>query len=289
MAPTLSVLWALVPLVTLGWGTGFSFAYAAVRLRDAALGWWAAGYFVAGAASLALLGASDSQGGDWRGTLGALLLRSRSSASALPTRLGSASIWSTPSTPWRREEGRLVAGPGPCCGENRDAASQRGTPDTRTSNPNLLVSCVSADPTSLVNTKTGVWSMQTTRRLPCWPIFRELAPPWQARSCRTARASVASATSRTCRSPWAWRRKPWTRRRRSWSFPDPAPLTDSLPTERATRDDPWRSMGARLVSAAESAESPLSHRCNGHCAARCYDHGTLLHLGFRTSRSDHGQ
>jgi DNA uptake protein ComE-like DNA-binding protein len=101
MAPTLSVLWALVPLVTLGWGTGFSFACAAVRLRDAALGWWAAGYFVAGAASLALLGASNSQGGDWRGTLGALL------AFAL-IGLGSAHAFGVrkhlvdPSTPWRR-------------------------------------------------------------------------------------------------------------------------------------------------------------------------------------------
>ena len=34
---SLSVLWALVPLLTLGWGTGFAFAYAAIRLRDGVL------------------------------------------------------------------------------------------------------------------------------------------------------------------------------------------------------------------------------------------------------------
>jgi hypothetical protein len=74
MLPALSYLWALVPLVTLGWGTGFSFAYAAYRLRDGVLGWWAAGYFALGALSFALVGASDNDGGDWRGTVGTLLI-----------------------------------------------------------------------------------------------------------------------------------------------------------------------------------------------------------------------
>jgi hypothetical protein len=74
MSPPLSVLWALVPLFTLGWGTGFSFAYAALRLRDAALGWYAAGYFVAGATSFLLLAASGEQGAGWRGTIGTFLL-----------------------------------------------------------------------------------------------------------------------------------------------------------------------------------------------------------------------
>jgi DNA uptake protein ComE-like DNA-binding protein len=102
MAPVTSVLWALVPLVTLGWGTGFSFAYAAVRLRDAALGWWAAGYFVAGATSLTLIGVSNSQGGGWRGTLGGVL------AFAL-IGLGSAHAFGIrphlvdPSATWRRK------------------------------------------------------------------------------------------------------------------------------------------------------------------------------------------
>ena len=38
MSPSLSVLWALVPVVTLGFGTGFSFSYAAFRLRSWMLG-----------------------------------------------------------------------------------------------------------------------------------------------------------------------------------------------------------------------------------------------------------
>jgi DNA uptake protein ComE-like DNA-binding protein len=74
MSPLLSILWALVPLATLGWGTGFSFAYAAIRLRDAVLGWCAAAYFVVGALSFALVATSNSQGGDWRGTLGTFLI-----------------------------------------------------------------------------------------------------------------------------------------------------------------------------------------------------------------------
>ena len=68
--PSLSILWALVPLVTLGWGTGFSFAYAAYRLHDGVLGWCAAGYLALGALSFALVGASDNDGSGWQGTLG---------------------------------------------------------------------------------------------------------------------------------------------------------------------------------------------------------------------------
>jgi hypothetical protein len=67
-----SVLWALVPLLSFGWGIGFSFTYAAIRLRDRALGLWAAGYFALGAISFALVNASNSQS-DWRGDVGALL------------------------------------------------------------------------------------------------------------------------------------------------------------------------------------------------------------------------
>jgi DNA uptake protein ComE-like DNA-binding protein len=102
MSAGASVLWALVPLVTLGWGTGFSFAYAAVRLRDVALGCWAAGYFLAAAASLALLGASNSQGNDWQATIGALL-------AFVLIGLGSAHAFGIrkhlvdPSRPWRRK------------------------------------------------------------------------------------------------------------------------------------------------------------------------------------------
>jgi hypothetical protein len=74
MLPSLSILWALVPLVTLGWGTGFSFAYAANRLRDGVLGWCAAGYLALGALSFALVGASDNDGSGWQGTLGTFLI-----------------------------------------------------------------------------------------------------------------------------------------------------------------------------------------------------------------------
>jgi Helix-hairpin-helix motif len=74
MLPSLSILWSLVPLVTLGWGNGFSFAYAAYRLRDGVLGWCAAGYFALGALSFGLVGASDNDGGDWRGSIGTLLI-----------------------------------------------------------------------------------------------------------------------------------------------------------------------------------------------------------------------
>jgi hypothetical protein len=72
ISPFLSVLWALVPLLTLGWGTGFSFTYAAFRLRDRVLGAWAAAYFVLGATSFLLVASSESQG-DWQGNLGAAL------------------------------------------------------------------------------------------------------------------------------------------------------------------------------------------------------------------------
>jgi hypothetical protein len=70
--PFPSVLWALVPLLTFGWGIGFSFTYAAIRLRDRALGLWAAAYFVLGLTSFTLVNAGDSQS-DWRGYVGALL------------------------------------------------------------------------------------------------------------------------------------------------------------------------------------------------------------------------
>jgi hypothetical protein len=72
MSPLLSVLWALVPLFTVGWGVGFSFTYAAIRLRDWPLGSCAAGYFALGLTSYLLVSSSDGQS-DWLGILGALL------------------------------------------------------------------------------------------------------------------------------------------------------------------------------------------------------------------------
>ena len=72
MSPTLSVLWALLPLFTFGWGTGFSFAYAALRLRDGVLAMWAWVYFILGITSF-LLVTSDNSQSDWRGNVGAAL------------------------------------------------------------------------------------------------------------------------------------------------------------------------------------------------------------------------
>ena len=84
----LSVLWALVPLLTLGWGAWLSFAYAAIRLRDGVLGAWAGVYFVFGLTSLTLVASSKNQG-DWEayvGTVLALVLIAAASAHAFAIR-----------------------------------------------------------------------------------------------------------------------------------------------------------------------------------------------------------
>ncbi|WP_243718873.1 helix-hairpin-helix domain-containing protein [Actinomadura sp. 7K534] len=54
-----SVVWAAVPFVTLGYGTPFSFCYAAVRRRSWSLGAVAAGYGVGTATVLTLLQAGN--------------------------------------------------------------------------------------------------------------------------------------------------------------------------------------------------------------------------------------
>src|SRR5205807_9221841 len=72
IAPWVSVVWALVPLLTLGWGTGFSFTYAAVRLRSWALGAMAGVYFALGLASFLLVSSSNSEN-QWQGDLGAAI------------------------------------------------------------------------------------------------------------------------------------------------------------------------------------------------------------------------
>nr|WP_243723370.1 helix-hairpin-helix domain-containing protein [Actinomadura sp. 7K507] len=53
------VLWAFVPFVTLGYGTPFSFFYAAVRRGSWGLGATAAGYGAGSAAVLTMLGSGD--------------------------------------------------------------------------------------------------------------------------------------------------------------------------------------------------------------------------------------
>lgn len=72
IAPFTSVLWALVPLLTVGWATGFSFTYAAIRLRNWALGVVAGVYFALGMVSFILVGSSTSTS-DWRLNVGTAL------------------------------------------------------------------------------------------------------------------------------------------------------------------------------------------------------------------------
>jgi hypothetical protein len=52
----LSVVWALIPIATLGIGTPFTFTFAAIRLRSRAIGLCAGAYGAAAIASLILKG-----------------------------------------------------------------------------------------------------------------------------------------------------------------------------------------------------------------------------------------
>ena len=67
-----SVMWALVPLLTLGWGTGASFVYAAIRVRSRSLVLASAAYSGLCVLSFHLVDMSGSDG-DWHGNVGALL------------------------------------------------------------------------------------------------------------------------------------------------------------------------------------------------------------------------
>ena len=64
---TLSVGWALIPLVTIGLGAPFSFAYAAVRLRSKVLAISAAAYAVLAALNL-WVGGSTANDNSWQST-----------------------------------------------------------------------------------------------------------------------------------------------------------------------------------------------------------------------------
>jgi hypothetical protein len=64
-----SVIWALVPLVTLGWGAGSSFFDAADRARSRRLTVVATCWLIVGMPSLLLVNAGGS-GSDWWGTVG---------------------------------------------------------------------------------------------------------------------------------------------------------------------------------------------------------------------------
>lgn len=68
----LSVIWAVIPVPTLGMGAPFTFTYAAIRLRSKALGWCAALYGVVAFAAFYLLGGPDSDS-NWQANVGTAL------------------------------------------------------------------------------------------------------------------------------------------------------------------------------------------------------------------------
>ena len=68
-----SILWALIPLLTLGWGTPFSFSYLALRRRSRVFATRAAGYAVVLGATLYLLTAAAG-GQNWQAALGTTLM-----------------------------------------------------------------------------------------------------------------------------------------------------------------------------------------------------------------------
>ena len=64
----LSVIWALIPIATLGVGTPFTFTFAAIRLRSRAIGLCAGAYGAVAIATILLLGiGSDTS---WEGNVG---------------------------------------------------------------------------------------------------------------------------------------------------------------------------------------------------------------------------
>jgi len=69
LSQVLSVIWAVIPVPTLGWGAPFTFTYAAIRLRSRALGWCAALYGAVTVASVYLVGGPESDT-NWQANLG---------------------------------------------------------------------------------------------------------------------------------------------------------------------------------------------------------------------------
>jgi Helix-hairpin-helix motif len=67
----LFTVWALVPALTLGWCTPFTFTYAALRMRSALLGWCTAIYAVVTATAFLLL--SNANENSWQVTVGTTL------------------------------------------------------------------------------------------------------------------------------------------------------------------------------------------------------------------------
>ncbi len=67
----LSVVWALIPVVTFGWGAPFTFTYAAVRLRSQALGFCAGAYGLVAIATFYLAGNNNEN--SWQSNAGAAI------------------------------------------------------------------------------------------------------------------------------------------------------------------------------------------------------------------------
>jgi DNA uptake protein ComE-like DNA-binding protein len=67
----LSVVWAVIPVLTLGWGAPFTFTYAALRLRSKVLGLCAGAYGVAAVVSFYLAGNNNEN--SWQSNAGAAI------------------------------------------------------------------------------------------------------------------------------------------------------------------------------------------------------------------------
>jgi DNA uptake protein ComE-like DNA-binding protein len=65
-------VWALVPALTFGWCTPFTFTYAALRMRSALLGWCTAVYAIVSATSFLLL--SNANENSWQVNVGTTLV-----------------------------------------------------------------------------------------------------------------------------------------------------------------------------------------------------------------------
>lgn len=67
-ARVFSVVWALIPIATLGWGAPFTYTYAAIRLRSKVIGLYAGAYGAVAITTLYLLGVGNEN--SWQGNVG---------------------------------------------------------------------------------------------------------------------------------------------------------------------------------------------------------------------------
>jgi Helix-hairpin-helix motif len=68
----LFTFWAIIPAISFGWCTPFTFAYAAIRMRSVFLGWCTAVYAIISSTSFLLLGASYEN--SWQVNVGGTLV-----------------------------------------------------------------------------------------------------------------------------------------------------------------------------------------------------------------------